>query len=146
MISTAKTVEEYLESLPKDRRADMEKVRNLIVEHLPPGYEEHMLWGMISYVVPLSVLPKTYNSMPLCYVSLASQKDAISLYLMNVYGDPDLSAWFHQAYEATGKKLDMGKSCVRFKKVADLPLEVIAQAIAKTPIDQFVQRYKEVKK
>jgi hypothetical protein len=146
MISSAKTVDEYLASLPQDRQTEMRTVRKLILDNLPPGYEELMLWGMISYVVPLSVLPKTYNHMPLCYAGLASQKNAISLYLMNVYGDADLSAWFHKAYEATGRKLDMGKSCVRFKKASDLPADVIAQAIAKTPIDAFVNKYKEVKK
>lgn len=105
------------------------------------GYEETMQYGMISYVIPLEKYPTTYNKKPLTFVSLASQKNYIALYLMNVYGDEEEE--FKKNYIATGKKLDMGKSCVRFKSLDDLPLKLISKTITRTSIAQFIERYEK---
>ncbi|MGE3961347.1 MAG: DUF1801 domain-containing protein [Dehalococcoidia bacterium] len=135
------TVVEYLESLPEERRKSIRKVRAAIRKSLPKGYEEVMQYGMISYVVPAKRLPKTYNGQPLALASLGNQKHYMALYLNNVYAEPALYEWFSDAYRATGKKLDMGKSCVRFRSLDDLPLEVVGEAIARTPVDEFVDHY-----
>src|SRR5262247_1446129 len=132
MKSKASTVDEYLRGLPEDRRGAMGTVRKLILKYLPRGYEEVLQYGMLGYVVPLKVFPAGYldrKNEPLPYVCLASQKNYMSIYIMSAYGDEE--AKFRKEYEATGKKLDMGKSCVRFKKLEDLPLEVIGKAIAR---------------
>jgi uncharacterized protein YdhG (YjbR/CyaY superfamily) len=143
--SKAATVAQYLKELPADRRKTIAAVRDVIRRRLPAGYEETMNWGMISYEVPLSVCPKTYNGQPLMYVALASQKNYCALYLMGVYGDAKLREELHRAFEAAGKKLDMGKSCVRFKSADDLPLEAIGKLIARVPIKTYVKRYQELK-
>lgn len=143
MQSSAATVQEYLDSLPADRRETVERVRGVILQNLPQGYKEGMMWGMITYFVPLEAYPDTYNKQPLCYVALASQKNYLSLYLMNVYGDQETA--FRQAYERTGKKLDMGKSCIRFKSLDDLPLDLIGKYIADTSMDDFIQTAKAVR-
>jgi len=139
--SAALTVVDYLAELSPERRQLLGAVRHTVLENLPDGYEEVMASGMIGYVIPLERYPKTYNKLPLVYAALASQKQYMSLYLMNVYGDQDTERWFNDAYKATGKKLDMGKSCVRFKTLNDLPLDVIGQAVARTPLETFIQRY-----
>ena len=130
MQSDAKTPEEYLSELEPTRRDAISAVRNVILDNLPEGYEEVMQYGMLSYVVPLSVFPDTYNGQPVMYIALASQKQYMSLYLTTVYADPSLSDWFKQRYLATGKKLNMGKSCVRFRKLEDLPLDLVAEVTA----------------
>ena len=145
MQSQAKTVGAYLAELDDDRRAAISGVRAVILSNLPSGYEEVMQFGMITYVVPFSVLAKTYNRQPLMYLALASQKNYMSLYLTNVYADGEILAWFRERYLATEKKLNMGKSCLRFKKLDDLPLELIGEVIAKTPIDEFVALYQKAK-
>ncbi len=139
--SAATTVEEYLAELPADRRAAIEAVRRVILDHLPKGYEETMAFGVIGYVVPLETYPTTYNGQALAYAGLASQKNYMSLYLMNVYGDPETERWFVEQYRASGKKLNMGKSCVRFKKLETLPLELVGQAIARTPMAEFIEGF-----
>lgn len=139
--STAESADEYIEALPDDRRQAVTALRALILEHLPAGYEECMQYGMISYVVPLERYPVTYNKQPLAYVSLASQKNYISLYLNCVYADATEQARFAAAWEATGKKLNMGKSCVRFKKLDDVPLDVVAATIQSTSVDGFIAMY-----
>ena len=116
MQSDATTVEAYLSELEPDRKQSVSAVRDVILENLPDGYEEVMQYGMISYVVPISVLADTYNGQPLMYAALASQKRHISLYLTNVYGDEGSAEWFRKRYAESGKKLNMGKSCVRFRK------------------------------
>lgn len=141
MKSAAKTVKQYLESLPEDRRAAIETVRKVILKNLPKGFEEAMNFGAICYQVPLSVLPKTYNGQPLCYAALASQKNFMTLYLMTVYGHKPTEKWFREGFKAAGKKLDMGKSCVHFRKLEDLPLDVIGQAIARVPMEKYVAAY-----
>ena len=142
MQSNAKTVAEYLSNLDDARRDAISAVRGVILDNLPDGYEEAMQFGMITYVVPLSVLADTYNGQPLMYVALASQKRHMSLYLTNVYGDESVEQWFRERYRAAGKKLDMGKSCVRFRKLDDLPLALVGEVVARTPIADFVEIYK----
>ncbi len=147
MKSRAKTVSEYLKSLPEERKAAISAVRDVIRSNLPKGYEECVQYGMISYVVPHSLYPAGYHCNPrepLTYASLGSQKNHMALYLMCAYGDPETDRWFRQAYKATGKKLDMGKACVRFKKLEDLPLEVIGQVIARTPAESYIARVEAV--
>ena len=100
-----------------------------------------MQFGMIGYVIPLERYPVTYNKQALQYAALASQKHYMSVYLMSVYSDSDSEQWFAEQYRASGKKLDMGKSCVRFKKLADLPLDLIGRAIARTPVDEYIEVY-----
>ncbi|MHA2251962.1 MAG: DUF1801 domain-containing protein [Candidatus Kariarchaeaceae archaeon] len=146
MQSKAETVEEYLGELSVDRREILSKVREVVLDNLPDGYEEVMQYGMISYVIPLEVFPKTYNKQPLSYLSLASQKNHIALYMNNIYADKKLKEWFVKEYKASGKKLDMGKSCVRFKKLENLPLDVIAKTVTQTSTDEFITLYKHAKK
>ena len=139
--SKATTVEEYLDELPDDRRETVEAVREVVRANLPDGYEETVQFGMISYVVPLERYPKTYNRQALQYAALASQKNYVSLYLMNVYGDEETERWFLDSYKASGKRLDMGKSCVRFRSLDDLPLDLVAEAVARTPVDDYIAVY-----
>ncbi|HRJ26682.1 MAG TPA: DUF1801 domain-containing protein [Fimbriimonadaceae bacterium] len=147
MTSDASTVEQYIAELPEDRRAAIEAVRAEILRNLPPGYEEQMLYGMISYVVPHSILPEGYHCNPkdpLTYAALANQKNHMAVYLMCQYGNEAEMKWVSEAYAATGKKLDMGKSCVRFKKLENLALDVIGQAIARVPVERYVSQYRAI--
>jgi hypothetical protein len=146
MKSTAKTPEEYLASLPADRREAISAVREVIKKNLPQGYQEHIAAGIISYDVPLTDLPDTYNGHPLCYAALASQKNYMVVYLMSVYGDKKSEQWFKSRYKASGKKLDMGKSCVRFKKLDDLPLDLIGEVIARIPMEEWIRVYRQSRK
>jgi len=143
MRSEATTVQGYLEGLEPDRRAAIEQVRETILEHLPDGYEESMNWGMISYEVPLSVYPDTYNGQPLMYAALAAQKGHMAVYLSGIYTDDDARTRFEEAYRATGKRYAVGKSCVRFERLEDLPLDVIGEAVASMPLERFVATYEE---
>jgi hypothetical protein len=139
MRSDATTVDEYLASLPDDRRKAITEVREVILANLPNGYEEAMNWGLITYQVPLETYPETYNKKPLMYAGLASQKNHMAVYLTGVYTSDDERASFEEEYRATGKRLDMGKSCVRFRKLDDLPLDVIGRAIAACEVDSFIE-------
>ncbi len=144
MQSSAKTVKDYLASLPADRRAAIEGVRRTILDNLDPTYEEGMQYGMIGYYVPHSVYPPGYHcdpQQPLPFVCLASQKNYLSLYMGCVYGDSELARWFKAAWAKSGKKLDMGKSCIRFRKLDDLPLGVIGEAIARMPAKKWMEVY-----
>jgi uncharacterized protein YdhG (YjbR/CyaY superfamily) len=141
----AATVSEYLSSLSPDERADIQKVRAVIRRNLPRGYKESVQWGMICYSVPLSRFSETYNGQALCYASLAAQKNHHALYLMNVYGNPAVDKWFRAAYKASGKRLDMGKSCVRFRHAGDLALDVIGEAIARTSVDDYINLYEKAR-
>jgi len=143
--SAATTPDAYLASLPADRRASMSAVRDVVLANLPQGYEEGMHFGMLGWVVPLQRFPNTYNGQPLTLAGLASQKQYMSLYLNSVYGDPETERWFRERWAATGKKLDMGKSCVRFRRLEDLPLDVIGETIARVPVDRYVERYRAVR-
>ncbi len=144
--SSATTVKEYLDELSADRRSVVSAVRKVILRHLPKGYRESMNWGMISYEVPLERYPNTYNGQPLSYAALAAQKNYFALYLMCVYQDPNQEAWLKKAFKKAGKKLDMGKSCVRFRKVEDLPLHVIGKIVASTTPEEFIARYEASRK
>ncbi len=144
--STAKTVAEYLAQLPEDRRATIAAVRTHVLRHLPQGYEETMSAGMIAYVIPLARFPKTYNGQPLWYAALASQKSYCSLHLMRAYGDPQQTAMLQQAFARAGKKLDMGKACLRFKTVEDLELDAIGAVIASTPPAAYIEIYQKSRK
>ena len=141
--STTSTIEEYLSSLPADRRDVVAAVREVVLRHLPAGYQETMNWGMISFEIPLSVYPRTHNGQPLSYAALAAQKHHFALYLMAVYGDPALEARLREGFAEAGKKLDMGKSCVRFRRLEDLPLDLIGDLIAGTPPDAFIALYEQ---
>jgi uncharacterized protein YdhG (YjbR/CyaY superfamily) len=143
MRSKAPKVEGYLAELPEERREAIEVVRRVILEHLPEGYEEAMNWGMITYQVPLETYGDTYNKQPLMYAALASQKRHMAVYLTSVYLDDEARREFETAYRATGKRYDAGKSCVRFRRLEDLPLELIAESIASLPVSDFVTRVKE---
>jgi uncharacterized protein YdhG (YjbR/CyaY superfamily) len=139
------TIDDYLARLPDDRRAAIARVRDVINAKLPRGYEEKLQYGMISWCVPESVLPasEVYNKQPLCLAGLASQKSHMAVYLMSVYGDTALRTWFEREYKKSGKKLDMGASCVRFKSLDALPLDVIGEAVAKVSVDKYVAIYRK---
>lgn len=143
--STASTPDEYLALLPEDRRAALAAVRDVINRNLPAGYREGMSYGMIGWYVPLERFPDTYNGQPLGLAALASQKQYLSLYLNSVYGDPTTEAWFRQRWTESGKPLDMGKSCVRFRAVDDLALDVVGETIARADLDTFLARYVAVR-
>jgi hypothetical protein len=139
--SSAERAEQYLDELPADRRTALSAVRDVINEHLPEGYVETMDWGVIAWNVPLEIEPDTYNGKPLCYAAVASQKHYMSIYLMGLYSDGPELAWFRQQYADRGLKLDMGKSCVRFRRLDDVPLDILGEAIGKIPVDEFVARH-----
>jgi uncharacterized protein DUF1801 len=138
--SKALTVDDYLAGLPPERRSIVASVRDLVRRNLPEGYEETMNWGMISYEVPLERYPDTYNRQPLSYAALAAQKSFYTLYLNNVY-NADRRQWLEREFQKAGKKLDMGKSCLHFKRLEDLPLDVIARVIGGTPPEKFIELY-----
>ena len=144
MQSKAKTVIEYLDELPQDRLEQIQQVRKVILDNLPDGYEEVMNWGMICYQVPLEIYPDTYNKKPLMYAALASQKNHMAVYLSGLYMYDDKQQSFEDEYRETGKRFDMGKSCVRFRKLDDLPLDLIGKTIAALPMDTFVSDVKEI--
>ena len=143
--SAAETVEEFLGELPEDRRDAIAEVRDAILDNLPEGIVESMNWGMITYEIPLETFPDTYNRKPLQYAALASQKNHMAVYLTSIYADEETETWFREQYLATGKKLDMGKSCVRFKKLDNLPVELIGEVIARSSLDGFLETYRSVK-
>lgn len=144
MQSKAATVEEYLDELTPERREQIEAVREEILKNLPEGYQEVMNWGMITYQVPLEVYPDTYNKKPLMYAALASQKNHMAVYLTGIYMDDKAREEFETAYRATGKRYDVGKSCVRFRKLDNLPLPLIGESIAAMPMEEYVERVKAV--
>lgn len=139
--SDATTVNEYLAEISEDRRTDVEFVRDLILENLPDGYVETMRWGMITYEVPLDTYPDTYNGKPLMFAALAAQKRHLALYLTNVAFVHGGEEAFKTKYLKTGKKLDMGRSCLRFKRSDDLAVDLIADTIRSMPLDEFVEQY-----
>ena len=138
MQSKVKTVQEYLSDLPNERLEAIEAVRDVILDNLPDGFEEAMNWGMITYQVPLSRYPDTYNKQPLMMAALASQKNHMAVYLTGVYANDESRDKFTAAYKDTGKRMDMGKSCVRFRRLDDLPIELIGEAIAEHSVDEFI--------
>ncbi len=142
MVSSKETTPAaYLASLPAERRAVIAAVRKVVRQHLPKGYVETMNWGMLSYEIPLSRYPVTYNKQPLAYVGLAAQKNNYALYLMSVNGEGTLYDRLVAHYEAAGRRLDMGKCCLRFKSLDELPLDVIGDIVAATPVDTMIAYY-----
>ena len=135
----AKTVAEYIGSLPEDRRGAIKAVRAVVKKNLPAGYKEGIDYGFIGWTVPLSVYPDTYNGQPLCYAALANQKNHMALYLMAAYAEGPIKQRLVKGFRAAGKKLDMGKSCIRFRSLDDLPLDVIAEVAAALPMKKYVE-------
>lgn len=136
------TVEQYLADLPQERREILAPVRQVILDNLQPGFEESMTWNMPTYEIPLSTFPDTYNKKPLMYCALAAQKNHSAIYLCSVYSDPALLKKLQDGYRDAGLKLDMGKSCIRFKKLEQVPLDVIGEIIADYSVDDFIENYK----
>jgi len=139
MQSKANTVKQYINELPNDRKKAISIVRQTILENLPEGYDEVMNWGMITYEVPLETYPNTYNGKPLMYVALASQKNHMAVYLMGCYMVPEVRNEFEKAYKKSGKQFDAGKSCIRFKKIDDLPLDLLGKTIASMDVNEFIE-------
>jgi hypothetical protein len=139
--TTAKTVDEYLASLTPERREVMATVRKTVKKHLPKGFVEGMHYGMIYYHIPFSRLAETYNGQPLCYAGLAAQKNHYALYLMGAYGSEAAAKKLKDGFKNAGKKLDMGKSCLRFKSVSDLPLDVVGDCIASMSAEEYIAHY-----
>ena len=137
--SSARTVAAYLRELPPERRGVVSAIRKLVKAHLPKGYEEAMNWGMITYQVPRKSFASAANPQPLCYAALAAQKNYYSLYLMSLYVNPKELAAFRAAFKAAGKKLDTGKSCVRFRHLDDLDLPAVGRLVAATRLEDFVK-------
>lgn len=149
MQSKASTVAEYLKNLPEDRRVAIGAVRKAILANLDTDYEEGMQYGMIGYFVPHRVYPAGYHCdprQPLPFVGLASQKNHMSVYLMSVYADRDEEGWLRDRFAKAGKKLDMGKCCIRFKRLEDLPVEVIGEAVRRVPVKRHVEYYESALK
>lgn len=144
--SDATTVEAYLAELPEERRQVVSAVRELVLENLPEGYQESMNWGMISYEIPLERYPDTYNGQPLSYVALAAQKNHYALYLMGAYQGSAQRERLEAAYTARGQKIDLGKSCLRFKKLDDLPLDAVAEVVAGVTPDELIAGYEASRK
>ena len=138
MRSTTTSIPAYLSSLPADRGAALAALRKTILGHLPRGYEESYDGGFLTYQVPLARYPETYNGKPLMYAALSSQKGHMAVYLCNAYAIPKVRAALENGFAKAGKKLDMGKSCVRFKRIEDVDLPSIGRAIAATPMDDYV--------
>jgi len=135
-----------LAELPPERRETLARVREVIVRNLPAGYRESMSFGMISYGIPLERYPNTYNKQPLAYAALAAQKNYNALYLMSAYQDSDAEAQLRAAFAEAGLKLDMGKSCIRFKRAEDLPLPAIGELIAATPPEAHIAAYEAARR
>jgi uncharacterized protein YdhG (YjbR/CyaY superfamily) len=145
MESTVKTPQQYLDQLPEDRKQTMERLRKTILDNIPEGFEEGMSYGMIGYGVPHRLYPPGYHcdpKLPLPFISLASQKNFIALYHMGIYASPALYDWFVAEYPKHAKyKLDMGKSCIRFKKPEDIPYELIGQLASKMTANEWIATY-----
>ena len=142
MKSDAKSIQEYLAEIPPERREAIEEVRETILKNLPEGFEEVINWGMITYQVPLEIYPDTYNKKPLMYAALANQKNHMAVYLTGIYMDEKLNQQFEEKYKQTGTRYDVGKSCVRFRKLEDLPLPLIGESIQAVEMDEFIKRTK----
>jgi uncharacterized protein YdhG (YjbR/CyaY superfamily) len=141
------TVDNYIEQLPDDRKNAMQELRKVFVENLSDGFHECISYGMIGYVVPLSIYPSGYHcdsKLPLPFINLASQKSHIALYHMGIYADPELLKWFQEAYSKLVKgKLDMGKSCIRFKKPEQIPYELLAELARKISVQDWIILYEK---
>ena len=144
MQSAATSVTQYLAELPPERQKAIQAIRTVIRKNLPKGIAEQMQYGMIGYVVPHKLYPAGYHckpAEPVPFACLASQKNYMSLYLMTIYQPGGGADWLKEQFALRGKKVDMGKSCIRFKKLEDLPLDVIGEAVARVPLDEYLRRY-----
>lgn len=145
MQSKAQTVENYMNDLPEERKAPMQRLRELFKANLPEGFVEQMSYGMIGYVVPHSIYPKGYHcspELPLPFINIASQKNFIAVYHMGIYSDENLLNWFVEEFPKHSKaKLDMGKSCIRFKKMDQIPYELLGELLTKMTVNQWIERY-----
>jgi hypothetical protein len=145
MRSKAQTVSQYLREISDSQRDSMKRARAVIKKNLNEGFVETINWGMISYEVPIAAYPETYNKQPLLFAGLAAQKNNISLYLMCIYQEPSLMETLKDEFKKIGKKPNMGKSCIRFKSVDDVPIDAIGKIIKKITLKQFIRRYEGVK-
>lgn len=145
MQSKANTPEQYLAEIPEDRREAMSKLREVTLQNLPNGFKEQMSYGMLGYVVPHTIYPSGYHctpELPLPFFNIASQKNSINIYHMMLYADQNLHDWFVAEYPKYSKnKLDIGKSCIRFKKMNDIPFELIGELLSKVTVEQWIERY-----
>lgn len=145
MIIKATTPEDYISQIPDDRKPAVEKLRQVILNNLPKGFEETIIYGMIGYVVPLSLYPKGYHvnpEIPLPFINIASQKKFIAFYHMGIYSDTDLLEWFKSEYpKYSSAKLDMGKSCIRFKSIENIPYSLIADLVKKITPENWIKSY-----
>lgn len=151
MQSKVTTPDEYIAALPENRKPAMERLRSIFLENIPKGFKEEMSYGMLGYVVPFSIYPNGYHcdpKLPLPFISLASQKNFIALYHMGIYSDPELLNWFVEEFPKHSKqKLDMGKSCIRFKKMDQIPFELIGELLSKMSVEDWISTYeKQLKK
>ena len=145
MQSNSTTPQEYVDSLPKERKNPIEKLRTIILENLPLGFQEVMGYGMLGYVVPHQIYPEGYHcnpKLPLPFMNVASQKNFVSLYHMGIYANPELLEWFSDEYSKLVKtKIDMGKSCIRFKKMDEIPFELIGELVKKMSVEDWISCY-----
>ena len=145
MNSDAKNPDEYINSLPEDRKIYMEKLRNVILKNLPKGFQEDMGYGMMGYSVPHSIYPKGYHCKPtdpLPFMGMASQKNSINFYHMGIYANKELYDWFVAEYpKYSSRKLDMGKSCIRFKKFDEIPFDLIGELVTKISVEDWISTY-----
>ena len=151
MAKTIKTVDEYIENCPAERHPALHKLRSTILKNIPKGFEEQISYGMVGYVVPKEIYPNGYHcdpSLPLPFCNLASQKNYIALYHMGIYGSPELLNWFQTEYKkVVPSKLDMGKSCIRFKKMDQIPFDLIGELMKKISVEDWINNYeKTIKK
>lgn len=150
MQSKATTPDQYLAELPEDRRVAMEKLRSIALKNLPKGFKEVMSYGMLGYVVPHEIYPNGYHctpELPLPFFNIASQKNSINIYHMVLYGNKDMHDWFVDEYPKYCKsKLDMGKSCVRFKKMEDIPYDLIGELLTKVTVENWIELYEKMLK
>ena len=144
--SAAVTVDEYLAELPPERAEIVRTVRRVILERLPAGYEETMNWGMIAYEIPLTRYPTTHNGQPLGILALAAQKRHYALYLNAAYSSPELAKRLRDGYAAAGTKLDLGKSCLRFKDLDGIELDVVGDIIAAVTPDDYIALYEATRR
>ena len=147
MTIKASTPEEYIQNLPEDRISPVRKIRQIILKNLPKGFEEGIGYGMLSYHVPKTIYPAGYHcdtKLPLTFMNVASQKNFVALYHMGMYANPKLLEWFVTEYpKHSSKKLDMGKSCVRFKKMEDIPFQLIGELVTKMSLQDWVDLYEK---
>ena len=147
MTIKASTPEEYIQNLPEDRISPVRKIRQIILKNLPKGFEEGIGYGMLSYHVPKTIYPAGYHcdtKLPLPFMNVASQKNFVALYHMGMYANPELLKWFVTEFpKHSSKKLDMGKSCVRFKKMEDIPYDLIGELVTKMSVQDWVDLYEE---